>query len=90
MAGINFIDTLPGRPLTRTEDIAEFADELKRNPRQWAAYPWSDDLAYGTRKSRASDINRNQPTAPLPLRTGFHAAVRDGVLYVRYMGRACR
>lgn len=91
MTTIQFVDELPGCPgKTASEDIAQFAKVLRKRRNKWAIYPWSEDLAAVTRKNRASDINRGRPSAPAALRHGFEAAVRDGVLYVRYTGRPAR
>lgn len=83
---IEFVDDLPGRAPTSSEDIEAFAAALRLQPDRWAVYPWSDELAPKTLSSRASDINRSRSTAPSALRSGFEAAVRGGVLYVRYTG----
>lgn len=83
---VEFVDELPGKSPTPSAAIAEFADVLREQPGRWAKYPWSDELADKTRKSRANDINGGHPTAPVALRTGFEGAVREGVMYVRYVG----
>ncbi|MCG7592437.1 hypothetical protein [Mycobacterium sp. PSTR-4-N] len=80
---VEFVDELPGRSPTPSADIAAFADALRAQPGRWARYPWSDDIAERTRKSRAYDINRGQATAPAALRRGFQAAYRNGTLWVR-------
>lgn len=83
---VEFVDELPGRSPTPSAAIAEFAEVLREQPGRWAKYPWSDELAETTRKSRANDINWGHPTAPVALRTGFEATSRNGTLYVRYVG----
>lgn len=85
-ATVEFVDDLPpARPFTPSEAIAEFAATVRQQPGRWAIYPWSSNLGHRTLLSRASDINRHRGTPSL--RTGFEAAVRDGVMYVRYIGR---
>lgn len=61
---------------------------LRGRPLAWAKYP-------RPRKSKSALshsawlINSADPRAPRAFRSGgFEAAVRDGVLYVRYVGEA--
>lgn len=84
---VEFVDELPNVGTTATPElVACFAESLRREPGRWAVYPWSDELAPHSRRSRASDINAGRRGAPAALRDGFQAAVRAGVMYVRFAG----
>lgn len=90
MTALAFLKELPAAARLRTtatsHEVQEFADALRANPGRWAAYPWSGELTPKSRRSRACDINAGRVTAPRAMRCGFEAAVRDGVLYIRYVG----
>lgn len=94
MTKFEFIDELPTPVRTPHKPgirgceplIMEFADALRENPKQWAKYPKA--LSLYTAKSYVSAI-KSKPSrlGPKPLQGGaFEAAIRKGVLYVRYVG----
>lgn len=82
---IEFVDELP-QPEYRGKGVStftrDFADGLRKNPGAWGVWPKKMKLA--TLRGYASKINAGLFTA-LP-KDEFRAAVRQGVLYVRYVG----
>lgn len=89
MTEVQFVAELPphGRQLPQ---LVEFVTELKRHPLAWAIFPGQEFMSTAYRRSMASRINiQNKMTnrPPAPLRGDFEAAVRGGVIHVRYVGK---
>lgn len=86
---VEFLDQLPARWRGRNDDaIAAFADALKSQPGKWAVHPLNSEWSKGYKRSAASNITRGSHLAHSVLRIGYQAALRDGVVYVRYVGGA--
>lgn len=63
-------------------DLVAFAEALRAEPKRWAVWPRSH-ASDGARQNAAHRIKRGQFGS---LGEGFDACIRNGVLYVRYVG----
>lgn len=82
-----FVDpeTVIGR--VRAEDertLAAFAIALRARRGEWAQWPLPASGAHV--RNMATRIRKHADAAPKMFRHGFDAAVRDGVMYVRFVG----
>ncbi|NKZ63036.1 hypothetical protein GTG23_02635 [Rhodococcus hoagii] len=84
---IEFLDELPARSVKgnnagRPPKWKWFADELRAHPGRWAKFPDQD----GVKGGRTFQINSGRLAG---FTAGeFEASVRQGVLYVRFVGGA--
>ncbi|WP_037162674.1 hypothetical protein [Rhodococcoides fascians] len=77
---IEFVDHLPEpETLARHAENKEFADELRQRPNTYARYPRNLKSPSGFR----SRINRGDTAA---FGHGFKAEVRQGDVYIAYIG----
>lgn len=79
---IEFFDDLPSKSIVDREG-APFADILRAHPQKWAAWPIDDELR--TLHNRAMQIRNGSAHFK---KDEFEAAIRGGVLYVRYIGES--
>lgn len=89
MTNFEFVDNIPsrGKGGRRVDPVLiEFAEALRDNPGRWAKYPHTPTSQAGA-SATAHLIRAGHPSAAKPFRGGdFDAAVRQGVLYVRFIG----
>lgn len=89
----------PNRPRAQYRSrYLMFAQELRANPRRWAALPGDKPLTLAQAKIKRGNIRtgnrRNLDSTPAPFRTGIWEAdvhqnpSGDATVYVRYMGEA--
>jgi hypothetical protein len=82
---LTFVDELPAsKKRGRVNQSSQLAEKLKAKPMTWARYPAK--LTKSTAYQYASAINVGKGGTN-PLHSGeYRAAVREGVLYLRYIG----
>jgi hypothetical protein len=84
MTKFKFVDDLPPATLNnRRSDplVKEFAETLRGNPGRWSEYPHTFSSNPGA-SSFAYRVNNGY--GPVPLRGGFEAVARQGVVFVRF------
>lgn len=90
MNDFKFVDELPSGHIGKPPDplLQQFADALKTKPGIWAEWPKSSTPS--TLTSLVTRINHYwKPGCPIAFKAGgFEARYRDGMLYVRYKGKA--
>lgn len=84
---VEWVEELPpAKSRGRQSRYEEFAAVLRENPQRWAKWPKvysSPSSAHAMR----SNIATGNKGAPPPMRTGkWEAEVREGLLYLRYLG----
>lgn len=84
---VEFVDELPGGNRGVRGKYVEFFDALRDNAGKWAKFPDQDDKTSGYKNSTRTFISQGKVSGSAPARA-FEAAVRQGTLYVRYVGGA--
>lgn len=82
-----FVDSEAVIGRVRAEDertLAAFAIALRARRGEWAQWPLPASGAHV--RNMATRIRKHADAAPKMFRHGFDAAVRDGVMYVRFVG----
>jgi hypothetical protein len=85
MTKFNFVDPDIMQPRgSKNSLLQEFAEALKARPGEPAEWPMP--INPQTARSVSSRISMHDSTAPKLFREGYQAVIRDGVMYVRYIG----
>lgn len=88
---IKWVDELPEKAKNisdgrRPSKYDGFAAELRKHPGQWAQWP-TESLCVSSRRSTVAAINGPKDRRPNSFQDGkWQAAVRQSILYVRYLG----
>ena len=82
MSNIKFLEELP-RP-NRMSKFSKYFEALRDNPGMWAEYPTKFKNPNSARSARTTIKNAEMREVKYP--GEFDSAVRNGVLYVRYVG----
>lgn len=82
-AEFQFVSQLPSRdPSERSARISRFAEALRANEGQWGR--WPTEIADASIYSTATHIRRGRYKAFIP--GTFESVVREGAVFVRYIG----